>query len=44
MRKNTFKVMLRELRGRLKLISGWDISLVEKFSEMLAEISGFLKQ
>jgi len=44
MRKNTFKVMLRELRGRLKLISGRDVSLVEKFSEMLAEISGFLKQ
>ncbi|MGM9475253.1 RteC domain-containing protein [Pedobacter sp. GSP4] len=44
MRKNAFKVLLRELRSRLKLISDRDIAQVEKFSGMLAEISGFLKQ
>ena len=44
MRKNTFKVLFRDLRGRLKVISGRGISLTEKFSEILSEISAFMRQ
>lgn len=44
MRKNNFKVAFRELRGKLKTISGnYDLSLVEKFNEAIALIQDYLK-
>ena len=44
MRKNTFKVLFRDLRGRLKTITGRGTTLLEKFNETLAEIAAFMKQ
>jgi len=44
MRKNTFKVLFRDLRGRLKVIVASEVPLVEKFREVLAEVAAFLKQ
>ncbi|RKR82398.1 RteC protein [Mucilaginibacter gracilis] len=44
MRKNNFKVAFRELRGKLKVISGNDdLGLVEKFNEAIALIREYLK-
>jgi hypothetical protein len=44
MRKNNFKVAFRELRGKLKMISGNDdLGLVEKFNEAIALIRDYLK-
>jgi len=44
MRKNNFKVTFRELRGKLKVISGNDdLGLVEKFNEAIALIRDYLK-
>jgi len=44
MRKNTFKVMLAELRGRLEAIAGRNLSLVERFNSSLSEIGAFLSE
>ncbi|SDL85290.1 RteC domain-containing protein [Pedobacter antarcticus] len=44
MRKNTFKILFRDLKNRLKLISGHELNLIEKFNEVIGLIAAFHKE
>ena len=44
MRKNTFKLLFRDLKNRLKLINGRELKLIEKFNEVIGLIATFHKE
>ena len=44
MRKNTFKMLFRDLKNRLKSIAGRELGLIEKFNEVMELISQFLSE